>query len=46
MKAAPFLTAPVPAAFPDTDGPVDRFAPRGPVEAERRKREAFYRQAR
>lgn len=46
MKAAPFLTAPVPAACPDTDGPVDRFVPQGPVEADRLNREAVYRQPR
>lgn len=46
MKAAPFLTAPVPAARPDTDRPVDRFVPRGPVEADRLNRKALYRQPR
>lgn len=46
MKAAPYLTAPAPAACPDTDGPLDRFAPRGPVEAERLNREALYRHLR
>jgi len=44
VKAAPYLTAPVPAACPDTDSPVDRFVLRGPVEAERLNREALYRQ--
>jgi len=44
VKAAPYLTASVPAAYPDTDSPVDRFVLRGPVEAERLNREALYRQ--